>query len=299
MTSLKTLLITGATGKQGGALISALLSRKPPSFNILAVTRNPSSPSAKHLASKPNVSLLKGDFDDPAAIFKQAPQKVWGVFAVQLPSAKEETQGKALVDAAVANGVQHFLYSSAERGGPEKSDADPTNVPHFASKYAIEKHLLSQAAASRQKMTWTILRLTAFFDNLTPDFMGKAFAAMWKSMGDTKLMLVSTRDIGRFAAGVFEDADNYRNKAISMAGDELTFDEACEVYEKVIGKSMPVTFVGVGRAIMWAVKDLGLMFKWFVDVGFKVDIRELRRMDPELQDFGTWLKDSSKFVAKR
>ena len=169
MASQKNLLITGATGKQGGATISALLAGSPDTFHILALTRNPSSPRAKSLiALSPNVSVLKGDLSDCPAVFRRASRPIWGVFSVQLPDFQqkgpqgtEEKQGKALVDAAVANGVQHFVYASVERGGPERSETDPTDVPHFASKYAIEQHLKVQAAESTQRMSWTILRSPA------------------------------------------------------------------------------------------------------------------------------------------
>lgn len=105
--SPKTLLITGATGKQGGAVISALLEdEKSSAFKIIAVTRNRQSQSAQ-LASKPNVSVIEGDISDPDALFDQA-GAVWGVFAVQVNSDAELEQGKALVTAAAARGVSFF-----------------------------------------------------------------------------------------------------------------------------------------------------------------------------------------------
>ncbi|KAK3078102.1 hypothetical protein LTS18_008438, partial [Coniosporium uncinatum] len=131
---LRNLVVTGATGKQGGALISALLCKGPSNpFKIYAITRNPASHSAQALASKPNISIIKGDLDDSAAILAQIPQP-WGVFGVTmpLPNARvEEANGKKLVDAAAAAGVKHFVFTSADRGG-DRSNDDETNVPHFA-----------------------------------------------------------------------------------------------------------------------------------------------------------------------
>ena len=203
------------------------------------------------------------------------------------------------MDAAVANGVSHFVYSSVDRGGPEKSDTDATNVPHFASKYRIEKHLQEKAASSSQGMTWTILRPVAFYENLTPDFMGKMFGAMWTSMGEgQKLQLISTRDIGLFTARAFNDPEEWKGQSISLAGDELTFAEAKEVFKKEVGSDMPSTFSILGSALRWGVKEMGAMFKWFEDEGYKADIQMLRKKEPTLQDFGKWLRESSDFVKR-
>ena len=81
-------LITGATGKQGGSLIKSLISRNAP-FEILAVTRNPTSPSAQKLRNlSPSIKLVEGDLDNPAKIFQNAqrltPSPIWGVYSVQV-----------------------------------------------------------------------------------------------------------------------------------------------------------------------------------------------------------------------
>ncbi|KAI9827240.1 MAG: hypothetical protein M1832_005378 [Thelocarpon impressellum] len=200
------------------------------------------------------------------------------------------------VKESISNGVQHFVYASVDRGGPQRSDTNPTNVPHFISKHNIEKHLIQVADASKQKMGWTILRVTAFFDNVTPDFGGKLFAAMWKGMGDDKVQFISTRDIGRFTARVFDRPDQFLGQAVSLAGDELNQAEANAVFEKIVGRAMPSNFVVLGGALKWAVKDLGLMFRWFAEEGYGADIAKLRKEDPELQDSAKWLKESSAFL---
>ena len=174
----KTLLITGATGKQGGAVISALHDLPESNqFTILALTRSPTSASAQSLCKKyPGVKCIAGDLNDCPAIFESAVKdigvnNVWGVFSVQTAYGggaspeSEERQGKALIDASLAAGVQHFVYTSVDRKG-KNSDNDATNVPHFISKHNIEKHLESKCP-SGGKMRYTILRPVAFMENLT------------------------------------------------------------------------------------------------------------------------------------
>ncbi|OAP63412.1 hypothetical protein AYL99_02639 [Fonsecaea erecta] len=305
----KAVLITGATGKQGGSVVNALL-RANADFQILALTRDAEGASAKRLLQKsPKIKLVVGNMDAADEIFAKAKVAsnvpIWGVFSVQTAIGKganvqsEERQGKALIDAALKSGVKHFVYSSVDRGGSTKSDADPTNVPHFASKYRIEQHLFEKT--KNHEMDWTVLRPVAFFENLAPDFFGKVFTTSWvRTLGrKQKLQLVATSDIGFFAAEAFLKPEQYKNTKLSLAGDELTYDQFKTIFEQKVGAPLPTTFSLVAALIMWMVKDLGYMYRWFRDVGYGADISSLRQLNPELKDFATWLETESPFKNKR
>jgi len=284
------LLITGATGKQGGAVIDALLSSSSP-FQILALTRNASSARAQSLASKPSVTVVEGDVTEPGPIFsKHGP--IYGVFLVTTMGKDEEAQAEPIIAEAAKSGVEHFVFTSVDRGGA-KSDDNPTDVPHFASKHQIEASLKEKC--SKCKMQWTILRPTAFMDNLTPGFVGKVFPAMWLGLGDKPLQLISVHDIGVFASRAFIDPEAYKGRAISLAGDELTLAQGKQVFKDSLGIEMPETFAFVGAAVKFMVKEMGLMFAWMKDEGYGADIPALRKEEPQLQDFGRWLKESSQF----
>ncbi|KGO72687.1 hypothetical protein PITC_056730 [Penicillium italicum] len=154
----KTVLVTGATGKQGGALVQSLISAPDTAgYNIVAVTHDVTSPRALKL---------------PEAIFRKV-SPIRGIFSVQVNSNAEEQQGKAIVDAAVAHRVRQFFYSSGDRGGPKKSPANSTKDKTFAAKHHGANNL-----------------------NPTTDISGKGFACMWEQMGDGKLQFVSTKNIG-------------------------------------------------------------------------------------------------------
>jgi uncharacterized protein YbjT (DUF2867 family) len=84
----KVIIVTGATGKQGGATIRALLeSPKASEFTLVAVTRSPDGGSAKKLAEK-GVKIVKGDLADVPAIFEAVKnvtsEPIWGVFSIQV-----------------------------------------------------------------------------------------------------------------------------------------------------------------------------------------------------------------------
>jgi len=147
------ILITGATGKQGTAAIKALLANPPPyDYHILALTRKSTSKAAKSLTANAKITVIEGDLNDCDSIFTKAGGvgSIWGVFCVTIVSMKKDgeklemKQGMDLVDAAIAHAVKHFVFTSVDRGGPDQSEVDATDVPHFVSKYNVEKHLKSK-----------------------------------------------------------------------------------------------------------------------------------------------------------
>lgn len=292
-----TIVVAGATGKQGGALIDALL-REPDAggFNIIAMTRDTTSNSAKRLSANSNVSTVEVDMANGLASFNKilgSATPVWGVFSVQVNSDEEENQGKALVDAAVAHGVRNFVYASGDRGGPVKSPTNPTTVKNFAAKFHIEKHLEAAAAASPQGMTYTILRPVTFFDNLTNDVHGRGFGRMWEQMNPKSLQMVSTKDIGWFAAQAFLHSSSHKNVALTLVGDELLQAKADEVFRKIIGKPMPLAPCPIASAVKFFLKNtVGDMFRWFEEEGYGGDVQECQKMYPEMQNFEAWLNDN-------
>lgn len=289
--------MTGATGKQGGALIEALLASKSSSFDIYGLTRDASSNSAKKLTAK-NVTMIEGNTKNPVPIFEKIGTGVWGVFSVTTPGKDEEEQAKPLIDAAVANWVQHFVFTSVDRGGPAKSENDATYIPHFITKFNIEKHLKAKAAASPQKMTWTILRPVAFFDNLTPDFQGKSFSRIMKQMEPTRINMIGTKDIGRVAAQAFLDPENNQFKAYTLAGDTMDYTTMNKIFKEEVGRDMPLA-PGIATILFkFIIPDMGKMFQWFEEGNYSYDIGFVKEEHPDLQDFRTWLRTGSKFETK-
>lgn len=294
--SSKAILVTGATGKQGGSVVDALLERDA-DFTILAVTRNPESSSAQKLAAKSSkIKLVQGDLKDVPSLFRVAKravtQPIWGVYSVQVSEGRgvthdgEIAQGENLIDESLREGVKFFVYSSVDRGGDERSWANATSVPHFQSKYQIEHHLKDAAG---DKMGWTVLRPVAFMDNLSPGFPAKVFlTAMESSLQGKRMQWVACRDIGYFAAEAFTSPEQWNGKAIGLAGDELTVDEVNGAFAKK-GAPIGLTFFFLGTFLKWAVGELGTMIEWFGAEGYGADIAKARSINPGLMNMEEWI----------
>lgn len=318
MPSQRTLLIVGATGKQGGAVLAGLSqllaaapkTTTPPAPRILALTRAaPTSAKGQALAARyPGLDLtvVQGDTREGGALLAAHPG-ITGVFAYTTPP-DEGAQAVPLIDAVAApgSGVAHLVFSSVDRGGDAASWDTPTDIPHFRSKHDIEQHLrtaLGAPGATPQtpgQPTYTILRPTAFMDNLNPtSYFGPAFAALWATMPPaTALQLVSVRDVGRAAArALLAPEPPAQNRAFGLAGDALRYEEARAIFQRVAGRALPQAPRLLGSGMRWAIGEVGTMFRWFETDGYGVDIAARRAAAPEgdVQDFETWLRESSLF----
>ena len=211
------------------------------------------------------------------------------------PTLVEETQGKAVVDAALAHDVKHFVYTSVDRGGDAKSYDNPTNIPHFISKHNIEHHLVDNAGS---RMTWTILRPVAFMDNLQPGFAGKIFPTAWKTL-TRPLQLIAAKDIGVAGAQALLEPEKYKGRGIGLAGDELSFEQGRGVFMEKTGQEMPTTFWFLIKLLFWFVPDVRLMFEWFESDGYNLDIKKLRKEFPGLLTFGDFIREQGKFELKK
>lgn len=145
------------------------------------------------------------------------------------------------------------------RGGPTRSHDNPTDIPSFATKHRVEKHLVSRSSsADGSDMSWLVVRPTGQLKGgITPDLVGKISATSCKiAMRKNKpLRYVGTDDIGYFAVQGFIHPDRWKEKFLSLAGWEGTYDEANDIFKTRIGRAMPATF-GLPARLVLIMKDL-------------------------------------------
>ncbi|CAL1699637.1 unnamed protein product [Somion occarium] len=295
------ILVTGATGKQGRALISSL---RDSDFRILALTRNPSSPSALPLKSHPHVELVQGDLDKPETIrkiFEDAGGKgsIWGVFVVlAFPGLGanadgEEKQGIMMADLSLEYEVVHFVFSSVERGG-ETFDEDL--ILDRAAKVKIEKHVRS---LGEKGLNWTILRPAFFMENLD-GFIGRiTFTVLHCGLKPDVKIQMAADDIGRLAAATFQNPQSSTHKIFVVTSDILTPVEMDAAYVRATGKHIPSipNFLGrlllaINSATKELIKDFERVHKLRTDDpnGYDAHLTETKAFFPELTSFEQWVK---------
>ena len=268
MSPPKYFLVAGATGRQGGAVVTALLSDEfgiDPK-HVYAITRDATGAGAQRLhASWPGINIVVGNLNNSNALFKQLKGSILpetAVFLAQTHGPTEVTDAKCFIDAASAYGVTYFVYSSVDRGGRQMSDSDPSYTKVFSDKFIIETHLKDVAGKG---LDYTIIRPTWFADNAWWGFPGKFCMTAWKGwMKGKRMQVVVLRDVGRWAAEglVRPDRTGIRNEALSVASDYLSFDDVDKIFKKKTGKGVPVTFEYPISLIIWVVKDIYTMFNF-------------------------------------
>ena len=282
------ILVIGATGNQGGAVVQALSKE----HSIRTLTRNPDSDKAKKLKEQ-GVEVLKGDFSDPDSLVKAA-TGMDTVYAMTTPfesgTEAETKQGIAIADAAKKANVGHFIFGSVASADKK------TNIPHFDSKFEVEKHIVSL------DIPYTISAPVFFMDNhLSPWFLpalkeGKVKLAM---PADRSLQQVSVKNIGAFVAALIERREKVFGKRIDIAGDELTGDESAAVLAKA--SNQDIKYEGFDPEYMRKDNaDFATMFEWFDKVGYSVDISKLKQDYPEVQwqKLSDWAQEQDWSVLK-
>jgi len=275
-------LVTGATGKQGGHLVRELLAR---GHLVRAMTRNPESSAAAALAER-GVTIVAGDFDDQGSL-ERAARGVDTVFAMSTTfeggDKKETREGINIVHAASSVGVKHLVYTSV--AGADRA----TGVPHFDSKFEVEKEI------RRSGVPFTIVAPVFFMENFLAEWMAPGIAT-----GSIALALPATRrlqqialsDIAQFTALVIERRESFLGKRIDIASDELTLATAAAAISEVSGRHIKYTALPIDT-LRQLNEDQARMFEWFDRVGYDADVVGLRTLYPEVDwhRFSVWARE--------
>jgi uncharacterized protein YbjT (DUF2867 family) len=281
MSNKLTVLVTGATGTQGGALVRELLEK---GHAVRALTRKPDGDPARTLASK-GVQVVPGSFEDASSL-AGALEGADAVFAMGTPfeagPAAEVAQGKALIDAARRVRTKHFVYSSVGSAHLQ------TGIPHFESKRRVEEHLVAS------DLPYTILRPVYFMESLMAPWTLPALAQGTFALGlpsGRKLQQVAIRDLARLTALAIERRTPFLGKDIDVASDELSPAELVAALGAATGRSFTHLQIPLSE-VKKSSEDFALMLEWFDKVGYTADIQGLRRAYPEVgwQSFPEWLR---------
>jgi uncharacterized protein YbjT (DUF2867 family) len=271
------ILVTGATGQQGGSLARLLLRKK---HKVYALTRNAQSTSAQDLRNK-GANTVKGDLDDSDSL-EHAVKDVESVFLMGTPfedgTEGETRRGKLMADIAKENGIEHLVYSSV-------ANADKnTGIPHFESKYKVEQHIKSLG------IPYTIIGPTFFMENLLGPGLEQGQLTLPLSSSSI-LQQSALQNIAEFSALVLESHESFVGKRIDIASDEVTGDQAAEILSNELGYKIKYVPVPIER-VYQTNEDMARMYDWYAKVGTGINISALHQEYPEVNwlSFKEWAK---------
>ncbi|MGA2880764.1 MAG: NmrA/HSCARG family protein [Bryobacteraceae bacterium] len=266
----KTVLVTGATGHQGGAAFWHLRGK----FPLRVLARDFNAPKTRSLAG-PSVELVRGDLEDLESL-ERAMDGAYGVYSMQTSNdtAAEVRQGANVVDAAIAQSIEHLVYSSVT-GANQR-----TGVPHFESKGEIERHIHASG------LKYTNLRPVFFMENWFN----------WKDQmlngrlelplrPETRMQMDSVDDIGAFVGLAFEHPEKWIGRTFEIAGDELSMTQIVQAFSRVLGHEVKYVQISWDEFSKRIDPAHFKMFHWFEGEAYRVDIPAVRQELPSLQTF--------------
>ncbi|MFC5952796.1 NmrA family NAD(P)-binding protein, partial [Pseudonocardia lutea] len=237
-------LVTGATGRQGGATARALLAMGVP---VRALVRDPATDHAKAVEAL-GAELVTGDLRDRDSI-DLAAEGARAVFSVQMPEltpegfdfAGEVTQGVNLIEAAKAAGVPQFVHTSVTGAGqhtdtPGWAEGRWTSMePTLGAKTAIQDRVRTAGFPH-----WTLLKPGFFMDNFLPEMAflfprGIEGGLVSVVKPRTRLALVAVQDIGSAAAAAIAAPERFDEVELEFASDHLSMTEVAEVLSEALG----------------------------------------------------------------
>ena len=273
----RVILVSGATGTQGGAVARELARR---GYTVHGLTRNPDSDASRALTEL-GIQMVRGDFDDTASL-DRALAGAYGAFSVQqyrgVGVDGEIRQSKAFADAAKRAGVQHFVYTSVAKAPLG------TGVPQFESKALIESYIRSL------DIPYTILRPASFMSTVEPfraDAEDGAFSGPLAP--EFERVFVAPSDIGRFAAEAFDDPSAWLGREISIASDRITYADIAAAMSRVMGRPVEYRQTPWEEFVASAPHTAIAATIWYRDNIDPVDVAALRREFPWLLTFEEYL----------
>ncbi|XVV07644.1 NmrA/HSCARG family protein [Actinosynnema sp. CA-248983] len=275
-------VVTGATGRQGGAVARYLLGE---GRRVRALTRDPTKPAARRLADL-GAEVVQGDMADADSL-RPVFRGAHGVFSVQNFMTAgldgEVHQGRAVGDVAAEMGVAHVVYGSAGTGQPG------TGVGSWESKLRVQAHLEALG------LPLTVLRPMAFMELMTD----KAFyppVSTWhvmpKLMGDERpVQWLSVLDLGAVAARVFAEPERFVGADLALASDVRTLAECRALWAETFGRRPRGFPMPVWLFEKFVDEDLTTMWRWLREHPTDVDLARTYEIVPGARTVRQWLAE--------
>ncbi|HXO75185.1 MAG TPA: NmrA/HSCARG family protein [Puia sp.] len=284
------ILVTGATGAQGGSVARSLLQTNR--YTVRCLTRNTGSDKARALG-KAGAQLAEGDLSDMESLLRamQGCSGVFGVTNFWEHFEKEFQQGKNLVDAVNESGIRHFVYSSLPSYVELSTGQFP--VPHCDIKAALENYSRSLSLPA------TFVHIAFYYENFftffPPQRKEDGIYYFGFPQGDTRLSMASVDDIGPIVKQIFACPEIYLGRTVGVVGEDRTCKEYAAIMSRVLG--ITIRYNHIQRDIF-----SGFDFPGAEELANMFEVQRLhipRRsqalmesycMNPAMQSFESWLE---------
>ncbi|MGN7986114.1 NmrA family NAD(P)-binding protein [Pedobacter sp. 22226] len=290
------ILIAGATGTQGGAVIEALLAKH---IAVRAIVRDKNSEAAKALAAK-NLEIAEATFDDLKSL-TQAAKGATGVFSVQMGThpgnkGQETLHANNLIAAAKAAGIEQIVHTSVARAGEHENFAG-WEEGRWEPLYWEEKAAAIDAVKTAGFTYWTVIKPPFIMVNVLPPMDEVMFPTLREGKivtpiaPDTKIDWVSPNDIGRFAAEAFAQPEKFNKKEFAITGDNLTMTQVADVLSSIVGKRFEAISQTEEEAANSGLFKYGIdSYLWQNVEGYKVDPQEIAAFGIQPESLKTFLE---------
>jgi uncharacterized protein YbjT (DUF2867 family) len=268
-------LVTGATGQQGGATVRALLSAGVP---VRALVRDPETDRAKAVRAL-GAELVTGDLRDRDSL-TGAVRGARAVFSVQMPPSKaggfdfdgELTRAVNLIEAALAAGVPQFVHTSVSGAGQH------TEAPGWAEgRWAAMEPFMTAKAGIQDRVReagfthWSIIKPGFFMENFLPSVAylfprGVEGGLVTVLKPATRLSLVAVDDIGATAAAAFAEPSRFHGVELELASECLTMAEIAATLSRALGTELAAPELTMEEAIAAGMPGPGVASHEFVEV---------------------------------
>ncbi|NBE93250.1 NmrA/HSCARG family protein [Nonomuraea sp. KC401] len=288
-------LVTGATGKQGGATARALRAAGVP---VRALVRDPAADRARAVEAL-GAELVTGDLHDRESLI-QAAKGARAVFSVQIAPLTagafdfdaEVAQAVNLIEGAKAAGVPQFVQTSTSGAGRHTEMPGGEAVAlTLNAKAAIEEHVRTAGFPH-----WTILKPSYFMENFLPSMAflfprGVAGGLVSVIKPQTRVSLVATDDIGRAAAAAITTPERFDRVSLELASDYLPMTEIAAILSRALGTPLSAPDMTEEQALAAGMPAMGVSHKWLNASGSPARPAYAREFGLSLTGLEEWARE--------
>jgi len=286
-------VVTGATGAQGGSVVEYLL-KEPSKWTIRAVTRNKNSDQAVKLANL-GVEVISGDIGTKEDLLR-AFQGAHAVFAltnywdetVQKDKSLEVKQGKLMADVAKLQKVKHFLWSGLPDCKTLSKGA--LEVLHYSGKHDVEKHI--RKIGLDATYIYPGFYLQAFSGFLAPTRVDGVVEFRSPLRSDTAVPWIDIRDTGYFVSIILNNPKKFMDKIILMSYEYVTMPTMAKIYQQVTGEKAKYVNIPMDVIEKTSNKEYFETMRWCNEFGYYygADLSETQSTFPQLNTWDSFLR---------